>query len=70
MWTVHTSPLLSERPHAPASVRAQTALVRTLADALERAAPASPLAHALREQLDEELRRLSFHIEETSTVEP
>jgi hypothetical protein len=68
MWTVHTSPLLSDRPQAPPSVRAQTALVRTLADALERATPASPMAHALREQLAEELRRLSSNIDETDAA--
>jgi hypothetical protein len=64
LWTFHTFALLSDEPDAPPSVRAQTAVVRTLADALERASPASPMAQALRDQLAEELRRLGSFIDE------
>ncbi len=38
--------------------RTQEALVRSLLDELTRYAPADPRANALREQLDEERRRL------------
>ncbi|MDP9000085.1 MAG: hypothetical protein M3O46_08240 [Myxococcota bacterium] len=64
VWTLRTSELLAHAPHEPPSVRAQTAIVLTVADALERQPPSSGQAAALREQLVEELARLGSRIEE------
>jgi hypothetical protein len=57
---------LSDEPEAPASVRAQTAIVRSLADALEQLSPLSDAAIDIREQLQEELARLGSRIEEAA----
>jgi hypothetical protein len=48
----------SEDMNASPSVRAQTAVVRSVADALQQAAPSSDTAVSLRQQLAEELARL------------
>jgi hypothetical protein len=57
---------LADEPQAPPSVRAQTAVVRTLADALKHLSPTSDIALALQEQLQEELARLGLRIEEAA----
>jgi hypothetical protein len=57
---------LADEPGAPASVRAQTAIVRSLADALEQLPPSSDAAIDIREQLQEELVRLGSRIEEAA----
>ena len=56
----------SDELHAPPSVRAQTAVVRSLANALEQVAPSSEAAIALREQLAEELARLGYRMQEAA----
>lgn len=53
---------------APPSVRAQRAVVRTVADALDQVAPSSEAAAGLREQLAEELARLGSRIEEAAST--
>jgi hypothetical protein len=58
LWTLASCALLSDEPDAAPSVRAQTAVVRTLADALGRLAPSSQAAETVCEQLVEELTRL------------
>lgn len=58
--------LADEPGAAPASVRAQTAIVRSLADALEQLPPSSDAAIDIREQLQEELVRLGSRIEEAA----
>jgi hypothetical protein len=63
-WTPSES--LSDEPHSSPSVRAQTAIVRTLADALEQLSPTSDAAGDLRQQLQEELARLGSRIEEAA----
>jgi hypothetical protein len=63
LWTLASSALLSDEPHAPPAVRAQTAVVRTLADALGQLAPSSDAAVAICEQLVDELARLGSLIE-------
>jgi hypothetical protein len=55
-------------PLAPPSVRAQTAVVRSLADALEQLAPSSESAVSLRQQLAEELARLGYCIQESAAL--
>jgi hypothetical protein len=62
LWTLG----FFEEP-APHSVRAQRAVVRTLADALDQVAPSSDAAVALRAQLAEELARLGSRIEEAAS---
>lgn len=57
-------------PHAPPSVRAQTAVVRSLADALEQLAPSSDSALSIRQQLAEELARLGYCIQESAALAP
>jgi hypothetical protein len=56
----------SDELHATPSVRAQTAVVRSLANALEQVAPSSAAATALREQLAEELARLGYRVQEAA----
>jgi hypothetical protein len=63
-WTLGSSDDL----HASPSVRAQTAVVRSLADALEQLAPTSDSAVSLREQLAEELARLGYCIQESAAL--
>ena len=58
-----------DEPHAPASVRAQSAVVRTLADALEHLGLPLDVEVALREQLAEEVARLGSCIEEAAAQE-
>jgi hypothetical protein len=58
----------SDDPNAPPSVRAQTAVVRSLADALEQMAPSSDSAVSLRQQLAEELARLGYCIQESAAL--
>ncbi len=66
---VGSSGAVEDEPHAPASVRAQSAIVRTLADALEQLALPGDLALGLREQLAEELARLGSCIEEAAALD-
>ena len=66
VWTLASSALLSDQPDASPSVRAQTAVVRTLADALGQLAPSSDAAAAVCEQLVEELARLGSLIRGSS----
>jgi hypothetical protein len=58
LWTLASSALLSDEPHAHPSVRAQSAIVRTLADALGQHGSSSEAGVAICEQLVEELARL------------
>ncbi|MGA7119310.1 MAG: hypothetical protein WBY94_04390 [Polyangiaceae bacterium] len=58
----------SDDAHASPSVRAQTAVVRSLADALEQLAPSSDSAASLRQQLAEELARLGYCIQESESM--
>ncbi|HEY4012882.1 MAG TPA: hypothetical protein VGM06_06075 [Polyangiaceae bacterium] len=60
---------IHDEPRAPASVRAQSAVVRTLADALEQLALPGDMAVGLREQLAEELARLGSRIEEAAALD-
>jgi hypothetical protein len=62
MWELETSVFTETRDSDPA-VRTQTAIVRSLVDALEHAAPKSEDATGLRWQLLEELARLSDRIQ-------
>ena len=62
LWELETSTFSEARSSDPA-VRTQTAIVRTLVDALEHAAPRSEVATGLRWQLLEELARLSDRIQ-------
>jgi hypothetical protein len=61
-------PIHDER-RALASVRAQSAVVRTLADALEQLALPGDESLGLREQLAEELARLGSCIEEAAALD-
>ncbi|HZU85366.1 MAG TPA: hypothetical protein VE987_20685 [Polyangiaceae bacterium] len=63
LWTLASSALLSDEPHSHPSVRAQTAVVRSLADALGHLGPTSDAAASLCEQLVEELARLGSLIQ-------
>ena len=65
LWTLASSALIADEPGASPSVRAQTAVVRTLADALGQLAPSSAAAESICEQLVEELTRLGSLIRET-----
>jgi hypothetical protein len=58
LWTLASCALLSDERDAHPSVRAQTAVVRSLADALGQLAPSSEAAGGIYEQLVEELARL------------
>ncbi|MGA2447237.1 MAG: hypothetical protein ABTD50_01020 [Polyangiaceae bacterium] len=62
LWELETSAFSEVRNSDPA-VRTQTAIVRSLVDALEHAAPSSEAATGLRWQLLEELARLSDRIQ-------
>jgi hypothetical protein len=53
---------------APPSVRAQSAVVRTLTDALEQHGLSSETLGSLRAQLAEELDRLGLRIDEASAL--
>jgi hypothetical protein len=53
----------------PPSVRAQSAIVRTLADALEQLPLSADNSDALRAQLAEEVSRLRLRIEEAAAQE-
>ena len=64
LWTLG----FSDESAVPHSVRAQRAVVRTLADALDQVAPSSAMAAGLREQLAEELARLGTRIEEQAST--
>jgi hypothetical protein len=58
LWMLASSALLADEPDAPPSVRAQTAVVRTLADTLGHLSPSSEAAASICEQLVDELARL------------
>jgi hypothetical protein len=62
LWELETSGFTEKRDSDPA-VRTQTAIVRSLVDALEHAVPTSEAATGLRWQLLEELARLSDQIQ-------
>lgn len=66
---VGSSSAVEDEPHAPASVRAQSAVVRTLAHALEQLALPGEVELGLREQLAEELARLGSFIEEAAALD-
>jgi hypothetical protein len=68
LWTLDSLELLADEFPAPLAVRAQTAVVRTLTDAIEQFAPSSVMAVALREQLVEELARLGSRIKEAAAL--
>jgi hypothetical protein len=65
LWELE-APALSETRDSDPAVRTQTAIVRSLVDALEHAAPSSEAATGLRWQLLEELARLSDRIQRAS----
>jgi hypothetical protein len=67
-WTLGSFEGSPEDTEGPASVRAQTAVVRTLADTLEQLAPSSDAAVAIRQQLAEELARLGYRIQEAAAL--
>jgi hypothetical protein len=67
-WMLGSSELPPEEFQAPPSVRAQSAVVRTLAHALQQLSPTSDVAAALRQQLAEELGRLGTRIEEAAAM--
>jgi hypothetical protein len=54
---------------APPSVRAQSAVVRTLTDALEQRGLSRETITSLRAQLAEELDRLGLRIDEASALD-
>jgi hypothetical protein len=60
---------LHDDPRGPASVRAQSAVVRTLADALDHLGLPLDVEVGLREQLAEEVARLGSCIEEAALQE-
>jgi len=67
-WMLGSFEGSAEDTEGPASVRAQTAVVRTLADTLEQLAPSSDAAVAIRQQLAEELARLGYRIQEAAAL--
>jgi hypothetical protein len=67
LWELETSEFVEAR-HSDPAVRTQTAIVRSLVDALEHAAPRSEAATGLRWQLLEELARLSDRIQRASAT--
>jgi hypothetical protein len=68
LWTLDSLELLADEFPSPPAVRAQTAVVRSLTDAIEQFAPSSDIAVALREQLVEELARLGSRIKEAAAL--
>lgn len=70
LWMLASSALLADEPNAPPSVRAQTAIVRTLADTLGHLSPSSEAAASICEQLVDELARLGTLMAGAGLAEP
>jgi hypothetical protein len=67
--SVRSFEVAADEVRAPPSVRAQSAVVRTLADALKQQGLSGDTVKSLNEQLAEELARLGLRIDEASALD-